>query len=167
MVSSSGRRRGEIDTVQTRLIPSMRFTCNGIIVAFTVTGRVRNGAQDPKIQIWREDKAQRGVYRKAAPEIVINAIVCCNLTQLPSEMSVQIFYCALKPSSQVSVQYGDILGIELPPLSDADFYLYFTNGGPNNYVPQTQLSSTVDITNISLTAAEQPQITLDIDSGIR
>ena len=167
MVSSSGGRRGAIDTIQTRLIPSMRFTCNGTIVAFTVTGRGRNGAQlqDPKIQIWRENRAQCSSYKKSVSEIIVNATSCSNLTQLESTKPAQIFYCALKSSSQVPVQLGDFLGIELPPVSDSDFDLYFTDEGPMNYVFQQQLSSTVDTINTSCVVDEQPQITLDIVSG--
>ena len=143
----------------------MRFTCSGTIVAYTVTGRNRNGAQDPKVQVWRENKAQCGYYRKLVSEIVVNATACSNLTQLESEMPAQIFHCALKQATQVSVQFGDILGLELPPTTDDDFELYFTDGGPVNYVFQQLLSSTVDVTTKSSKVEEQPQITLDVISG--
>ena len=144
----------------------MRFTCSGTIVAFTVTGMDQNtGIQDPKIQVWRENKAQCGSYQKLASEITVHRPSCSNLIQLESVMPAQIFYCALNQSSQVSVQYGDILGIELPPTNHADFDLYFTDGGPLNYVFQQQLSSTIDTATKSSVVEEQPQITLDVDSG--
>ena len=82
-------------------------------------------------------------------------------------MQVGIFHCALYPELRVDVQYGDVLGIELPPINNADFDFYFTDGGPINYVFQQQLSNEID-TNINrpLMVEEQPQITLNIDSGI-
>ncbi len=166
IVTSDGAIRGQNTTVETRLIPSMRFTCSGTIVAFTVTGMNRNtGIQDPKIQVWRENKAQCGSYQKLASEITVHQSSCSNLTQLESVMPAQIFYCVLKQSSQVSFQYGDILGIELPPTNHADFNPYFTDGGPVNYVFQQQLSSTINSITESSVVEEQPQITLEIDSG--
>ena len=82
-------------------------------------------------------------------------------------MPESVFYCALKQSIHVSVQFGDILGIELPPTNDASFDLYFTDRGPVNYVFQQQLSSTVNTITKSSVVKEQPQITLDIISGTR
>ena len=63
MESVDGSKRGQITTIETRLIPSMRFTCSGTIVALIVTGRRQNGTHDPKLQIWREDKAQCGFIK--------------------------------------------------------------------------------------------------------
>ena len=166
-VTFGGRIRGQNTAVETRLIPSMRFTCNGTMVGFTVTGVDRNaGNQDPKIQVWRENKSQCGSYQKLASEIIVHASSCETLTPRQSQMQVRIFHCALHPALRVDVQYGDVLGIELPPINNADFDLYFTDGGPINYVFQQQLSNEID-TNINrpLMVEEQPQITLDVVSG--
>ena len=144
----------------------MRFTCNGTIVGFTVTGKNSDtGVHDPKIQVWTEDKAECGSYQKLASEIVLHQSSCSTLTPLKSLMQVVMFHCALKPALQVSVEYGDILAIELPPINDSDFDLYFTDGGPTNYVFQQQLSSEIDTINRSHVVEEQPEITLDIASG--
>ena len=166
MVSTGGSRKGESATIETRLIPSMKFTCSGTIVAFTVAGQSQKGTRDPKIQIWRENKAQCGSYQRPVSEIAINMTACSSLTQLESEASLQVFHCALNKSSQVSVQYGNVLGIELPPINDAHFELYFTDSGPVNYVFQRQFSSTVDTDTKSSAVEEQPQIKLNINSGI-
>ena len=146
----------------------MRFACNGTIVGLTVTGMDRDtGPQDPKIQVWRENKSQCGSYQKLASEIIVHRSSCNSVTLLSSVMPAQIFYCVLKQKCQVSVQYGDVLGIELPPINDADFDFYFTDGGPINYVFQQQLSNEIDMNiNRPLMVEEQPQITLNIDSGI-
>ena len=166
-VTFDGRIRGQNTTVETRLIPSMRFTCNGTLVGLTVTGVNRNaGDQDPKIQVWRENKSQCGSYQKLASEIIVHESSCEPLTLLQSQMQVRILHCVLDPALRVDVQYGDILGIELPPINDADLDLYFTDGGPINYVFQQQLSNEID-TNINRShmVGEQPQITLDIVLG--
>ena len=163
-----GGIKGHETTVETRLIPSMRFTCNGTIVGFTIAGKNNDtGSQDPKIQMWREDKEQCGSYQKLDSEIVVQRSSCIkfNFTSSQPQNQVRIFYCTLKPAWQVSVQYGDILGIELPPISKSDFDLYFTDGGPTNYVFQRQLLSEIDTINRSCVVEEQPQIILDIVSG--
>lgn len=167
-VTTGGSRKGKSAEIETRLIPSMRFTCSGTIVGFTVAGEpTKKGAQDPKIQVWREIEAKCGSYRRPVPEIVINMTTCSSLAQLESKASPQVFHCTLNKSSRVPVQYGDVLGIELPPISDAHFELYFTgNPGSVNYIFQQQLPSVVDTANKLSVVEECPQIKLDIISGI-
>ena len=162
-----GEIKGHQTTIETRLIPSMRFTCNGTIVGFTVAGALSDaGPDDPRIQVWREDKEQCGSYQKLDSEIVVRGMSCSTTpTRLQSVNQTRIFHCALRSQFQVSVQYGDILGIQLPPISNSDFDLYFTNGGPTNYVFQRQRFSEIDVMNRLRIVEEQPQITLDIISG--
>ena len=167
-VTLDGEIKGHETTVETRLIPSMRFTCNGTIVGFTITGKNSDtGSDDPKIQVWREDKEQCGSYQRLDSEIVVQRSSCIkfNFTSSQPQNQVRIFYCALKPAWQMFVQYGDILGIELPSINNSDFYLYFMDGGPTNYVFPRQLLSEIDTINRSCVVEEQPQITLDIVSG--
>ena len=169
-VTTGGSGKGKSVEIETRLIPSMRFTCSGTIVGFTVAGEpTKKGAQDPKIQVWREIEAKCGSYRRPAPEIVINMTTCSSLAQLESKASPQVFHCILDKLSRVPVQYGDVLGIELPPISDAHFELYFTGSpGSVNYVfrDQQQPPSVVDTANKLSVVEEHPQIKLDIISGI-
>ena len=166
MVSSDGSGRGLTNNTETRLIPSMKFSCRGTIVGFTVTGRQRNGRQDPKIQVWRENKAQCGVYYKPVPDIVVNATACGMIQRLESVQQPAVGYrCTLTETARVLVQPGDILGLELPPTNDDNFEIYFTSGGPVNYVFQWQLSSTVNVTTTTSAIEEQPQITFDVISG--
>ena len=142
----------------------MRFSCRGTITGFTVGGRSRNGDQDPKIQVWRENKAQCGFYSKPVPDITIseNSNVCSNVTTLQES---RIFHCTLRTSAHVSVLPGDILGIELPPTNDDRFELYFSSRGPTNYVFNQQLASTIELATRRSTRTDQPQITLDVISG--
>ena len=75
-----------------------------------------------------------------------------------------MFQCTLEISTQISVLPGDILGVELPPTNDDSFELYFTGGGPINYIFNWQLSSSVELAT-GMAANEEPQITLDVISG--
>ena len=166
MSSSDGSRRGLRNSIQTRLIPSMKFSCRGTIVGYTVTGRNRNnGVQDPKIQVWRQNRAQCESYYKPVPDIVVNETVCDMRERLESVQPAVTYHCTLNEAARVFVQPGDILGLELPPTNDDDFEIYFTSGGPTNYVFQRQLSSTVDVTTKTSAIEEQPQITFDVISG--
>lgn len=141
----------------------MQFTCKGTIVGYTITGRNRNGTQDPRIQIWRENKAQCGKYYKPVSDIVVHESSCANVTALDSVAPAQIFHCSLKPSAHIQVQMGDVFGLELPRTDNDDFELYFTDGGPTNYVFQRRITtSTIELATSSSTTEEQPQIILDI-----
>ena len=168
MVTTDGGKKGRQNGIQTRLIPNMRFSCRGTITGFTVGGRRRSRAQDPKIQVWRENKAQCGFYSKPVPDITIseNSNVCGNVTRSTTQVT-RVFHCALRASAHVSVLPGDILGIELPPTNDDRFGLYFTNNGETvNYIFNQQLAShTVELAKRKSIARLQPQITLDIMSG--
>ena len=98
----------------TRLIPEMNFTCDGTIVGFTVAVDEQNRDEDPMIQVWRENISQPGVYYKTTADIAIDEAVCVDgLTEVYSE----VFQCKLNGTAQVSVQAGDVLGLELPPRS--------------------------------------------------
>ena len=52
----NGRVILSVSPVTTRLFPELKFGCFGTIVRFTAAVRDASGQQDPKIQIWREDK---------------------------------------------------------------------------------------------------------------
>ena len=77
----------------------------------------------------------------------------------------RVFLCILNDNARVSVQPGDILGLEIPPASDDVFDIHFTNEGPVNYVFQQQLSYTVDLSNNDSEDREQPLISLQVSTG--
>ena len=108
-----------------------------------MAGGMRNGQQDPKIQVWRENETQSDVYYKPGLDIMFenSSSVCTSFNEEPAG----VFHCILSEVAYVSVQPGDILGLELPPTDDDGFEPYFTSGGPMNYVFQEQLSSVVNL----------------------
>ena len=74
-------------------------------------------------------------------------------------------WCILYNTYRISVQPGDILGIELPSTRNTE--ILFTNGGPVNYVFDGQPGSTVNLSNNeSFSKAQQlPQIVFSLTSG--
>ena len=61
------------------------------------------------------------------------------------------YTCPLMDGNEISVESGDILGIELPPSEDADFELHSVPAPPRmNYIFEgTNLSSTVNLNDRS------------------
>ena len=162
VVLREGSGRGD-NEVTTRLFPDMRFGCSGTIVRLIAAVVDRNGQQVPKVQIWRENNTQPGVYYKAGPDIPVfeDSSICVR-----HRLSSGIFRCTLNESAQVSVQPGDILGLELPPTNDDDFDIYFVSGGPMNYVFEEQLKSAIiNISEAHSITNDLPQITLLVMLG--
>ena len=161
-----------------RLIPEMNFACNGTITGYTAVlrNRTRPGDQDPIIQVWRKNTSQFGsyVYYKTSPDIAIDSGLCVDgLTQLVAEVSSgnEVLHCNLNQRTRVSVQAGDILGLELPERNNDDIRLAFArvSSGPTNYVFDTSKSQLTyyDLwrRNTYRIVRELPQITLEIGSG--
>ena len=124
----------------------------------------RRGQKSPKIQIWRESKIQTGVYDRHghAIPVVANDSVCVHHNY---DSGDDIFRCTLNETYQVSVQPGDILGLELPPENDNDYVIYFKDGGPLNYVFDGHLNSTTNISEATHQSNDLPQINLVVMLG--
>ena len=127
------------------LIPEMNFICNGTIIGFTFAGIMKNGDQNPMIQIWRESCSQPGVYYRTGADIMINEVLCEGGF---TEVFAGVFHCNLTETAQQPVQPGDILGLELAPERNSATNLSFTRviKGPINYVfNEEQLSSPMTV----------------------
>jgi hypothetical protein len=100
------------------LIPGMTFTCDATITRVTVGGVVQSGKnQSIKLCIWK--KKDQMTYYKSEEIIVLTSNICDY-----DENEIQ-YSCQLKMGEkQISVERGDILGIELPPSDDTDFELH-------------------------------------------
>ena len=148
----------------------MNFTCHGTIVGWTVTGeRVQCKTQYPEFQIWRADPSQGSdYYYKPGQDIPVNpdGSAC----EIVTKTCGQIFQCTLRADYQVSVQPGDVLGVELPPSNSSGFYLYFISipGTQNHYIYREQLQSSVNISSRLIQQLDdQLPISLDIEPGIK
>ena len=146
----------------------MNFTCHGTIVGWTVTGeRIQGGNQYPEFQIWRADPS-RGLdyYYKPGQDIPVNpeGSVC----EIVTKTCGQIFQCRLRADYQVSVQPGDVLGVEQPPSSTSGFHLLFISipGTQNHYIYREQLQSSVNISSrLFQLLDDQLLISLEIEPG--
>lgn len=158
----------------TRLIPEMNFTCNGVIVGYTVAGNSEIPGAGAMIQVWRENSSQPGVYYNISGGIEINGAWCITggRTEMYTEEEVQ-FHCDLitnkttNKNITLSVQPEDILGLELPPNSGLAFAR--VTKGPTNYVfhDQSSVSSPIALSSqfLSNSMTILPQVTLEIKSG--
>ena len=144
----------------------MKFGCAGTIVGFTAAVNDDDRSKSPKIQIWRENETQPGLYHKLRPSDV--QIRNTNLECYQRNLNNRIFQCTLTEDFHISVQPGDFLGLEIPPINSDDFEVYFKAGGPTNLVFQGQLGSTVNLSTeprAHATINDEPQITFLVVLG--
>ena len=140
----------------------MNFTCNQTIAALTVAVTNHAGVQDTMIQIWRENRSQPGNYYKIKPPIPVSSSIC---PEGVSAVASRTYFCILNRDYQISVLSGDILGLEIPSTINADIDLLYTRGGPINYVFDSKLNSTIDLSESNTTVQQLPQISFGFTSG--
>ena len=151
---------------RTRLIPGMNFTCNGTITNVTVGGVMRGNQRmkSVRIKFWKESAIQPGIYHKSNKTIV--------LALKRNMCNRQDRQCMLRlmDKKQISVEPGDILGIEVPPRDDADFELHSVSApGLTNYIFKGTNHSRVDLNDRIMETEVQPLIIFGMrsrDSGI-
>ena len=105
----------------TRLFPDLKFGCFGTIVEVTAAVEDNDQVQDPKVQIWRENKTQPGLYHNIASDLPLNrsqSAPCYQNTYDSAGTGFFKFQCVLNEDHRMSVQPGDFLGLEIPPLKD-------------------------------------------------
>ena len=148
----------------TRLFPDLKFGCSGTIVRVIAAILDSNGAQTPKIQIWRENETQPGHYYKTISDIQFRrSNPPCSQNTFSNRIS---FQCTLREELRISVQPGDFLGLEIPPINSDDFEIYFKAGGPTNLVFQSQLDSTINLSaEPHVVTNDEPQITFLVILG--
>ena len=145
----------------------MNFTCNDIITGYTAALREQSGDQDPLIQVWRKNTTQLGSYYKTGAGIAISETLCVG-GQLTNISGREVFHCSLNQSTiEVAVQPGDILGLELPGVTEVDGMLTFAevSKGPANCIFATQALSSASLSSCDSVNWELPQIILEIGSG--
>jgi hypothetical protein len=165
---TEGLARGLTYSIETRLLFSVNFICPGTIVGWTVAGRRGEGTRYPKLQVWREDSSRRGYYDKQDQDIQVDAQG--SACELITQTCDQIFQCRLKATNRITVQRGDILGVELPTFtSSSGFELFFISvpSTQDHYIFQKQLGSSVRISERSFRHLEdQLLISLEIEQGM-
>ena len=164
--SSGCGTRQEGSTVTTRIIPDMMFTCTGTVVKWRAAGIYDGRSVNAMLNIWRERSGVAGTYDKVA---TIELGLCGSGVEATLVTGLSdVYECTLPESMRVSVQPGDIVGIEIARNIEYDFRLYFdnTNGGPTNYVFNGQFS-TVTLSQSASTSQDQPQISLTVEMAVQ
>ena len=149
----------------TLLIPEMNFTCNASVVGFIVSGRNLGNGLYSRAQIWRKSISQNSTSFYNVGNISIHDGAC--VASAMQRIVGDIYWCILQDNFQVSVQPGDILGLELPAISSDE--IFFTNRGPTNYIFRhpNQLDSSTNLSlNGNSTAQQLPQIIFNLASGM-
>jgi hypothetical protein len=154
----TGERLGYSNVTTTVLLPNLTFGCNGTIVRLTIAvadnySSEECGQSASKIQIWKENQS---LY-KSGPEILISNSSCVDLT-----LNEGILQCTLSEAARVSVQPGDILGLEIPPAAAGhnDYEILFkaSNEPTAHIFLQDQPSSTVNLSEANNINSQLPQI---------
>lgn len=125
------------------------------------------GTEPPRLQIWRRSDSDGNEYYKQGREIPLSneSMACEEITQ--SETCNHVFQCRLAEEYQIKVQSVlDIVGIELPPLENQSFVVYFKAGSQDQYIWKQSLSSnsTTRIGTHDLIVAEDLLLSLNISS---
>ena len=145
------------------LIPEMNFTCNGTITGFTFAGRIPRGNEN-LIQIWRENSSQPGEYYRTDAYIEIDEAECVGGF---TEVFNRVFRCDLMEDAQVSVQPGDILGLDLSSEDINSVSFATVLKGPTNYrymIGEEQLLSSMSVilSNGNSENQELPQVMISV-----
>ena len=144
----------------TRLIPEMNFVCSGTIVGYTAALLGPPGHQGPIIQVWRKYTT----YYKTSVDIAINNSSCDGgLTIIGG-----VFHCSLNlTTTRVTVEPGDILGLELPVEQGLAFAR--VSSGPTNYMFNTGKRSLISMSSSAFSryylTGLLPQINLKVGTG--
>ena len=150
-------------TATTTVIPDMSFTYSSIIAGFIVAGRMLNREPYFKIQIWRP--GNDSLYYRVQPNITVNRDVVCRAST--RRVVSNVLFCILYREFRVTVQPGDILGLELPQTNQTDNGVFFTSGGPKNYIFKQVLTSPIKLNDSNYTVrAQQPQIAFNLTLGM-
>ena len=160
----STRQQGS--TITTRIIPNMMFTCTGTVVKWRAAGVFNGGSVNAMLDIWRERSGVSETYDKNA---TIELGTCGSGVEATQVTGLSdVYECTLPESLRVSVQPGDVVGIELARNKDYNFRLYFddTNSGPTNYEFNGQFSM-ITLSQSDSTSQDQPQISLTVEMAVQ
>ena len=195
-LSGSGTERDD-EQAQIIIFPEIKFTCNFNVVGLTVIGRPQQNINIgqfnfPELQIWRQTVNKddsRVIYhnvinnrRKIMMNRHSNACEPENSTQIAiganvslvgsgaSNHKIVLVRCTLRFKMQLSVNSGDILGLQLPTKNSAAFEIYFSNSAmlSTKIIYFEQNSSASDLTDLSsidtMTLPLQPRPLITLQS---
>ena len=151
----------------TRIIPDMNFTCSGTVTGWRAAGEIRTAGSaeiNSVLSIWRERSNEPGTYDRTDG---IELGRCGSEDPAPSVMGMSnVYECSLPQSETVSVQPGDVVGVELPGRTRVRFRLYFDNSGRSTNYIFSQSLQTFNLDQNDGTELAQPQISLTVESTV-
>ena len=160
-----GPREQDNQGVTTVIVPEMSFTCSGMVTHWRAAGEFSdagNADTNSVVIVWRETSSNSGTYARVRH---VELGKCGGENRAPLVMGTSdVYECTLLQSERVSVQPGDIVGMELSSASRALFRLYFNstnNCEPTNYVFNRH-DYTFSLSEASSTRQDQPQISLTV-----
>ena len=149
----------------TLIIPDMIFTCSGTVTGWRAAGVFRTAGSartNSVLSIWRERSNEPSTYDRIDPGIELGR--CGSEDPAPSVIGMSnVYECSLPQSERVSVQPGDVVGVELPGRTRVRFRLYFDNSGRSTNYIFSQSLQTFNLDQNDGTELAQPQISLTIE----
>ena len=153
----------------TRLIPDVQFTCSGTVTKWKAAARLNTQSghnSNTVLGIWRQSSSGSQMYNRISTlELGVCGSVEATVVETTNQNSV--YECTLPESSRVTVQTGDIVGIEFANNNELRFALLFDNTqatGPKNYIFIGQLSSAnLNAPSGGSTERDIPQISLTVE----
>ena len=169
------------ESAVTRIIPQMMFTCNGTLVKWRAAGEFHTSINLKKklfggddyvntiLNIWRKKSTESGVYDKVG---TIELGICgSGVDASPVTGLNSVYECTLLESSRVSVQTGDIIGVEVADENKLRFRVLYHHAasGTRSYHFTWTASAWQDSSSIRLgdgcviSPADEPQISLIVE----
>ena len=149
----------------TFIVPDMRFTCSGTVTGWRASGeRIFNGNKNSALIIWRKTGSESETYDNV-DRIELGA---CAGQRVETGMN-NVYECILDQGDRVSVQPGDIIGIETPRPVNGNFRLYFVDSsdGPTNYIFNSGAPQTINLDDSNLLIDQLvPQISLTVTASV-
>lgn len=134
------------------LYPQMKIICNGTLVRWRVAGAFLPQGAGPNVNIvlsiWRERSAESGIYNRVG---AIALGFCGNRIAIRDN---NVFECTLPQNSRVTVQTGDIVGVEVMANRGFQILYHHTASGTRSYRFNRRTSSTVHLSDSDITLTD-------------
>ena len=141
----------------------MNFTCSGKIIKWRAAGELSGQMNDnTKLRIWRKLANQPGFYSSTQLTIALGT---CPNNQTVDTINTNVHECELASESQVPVQPGDIIGLEIPRSTRRVFTPYFKKrAGPTNYefILTPSGNDNLSLSDTSVTRRDTPLLSLTV-----
>ena len=142
---------------QQRIIPGIRFTCNGTLTKWTIGAqrRLTQTTNHLQLQIWRQRSSTNNTYVRTN---------FSDVTDLNATDDLNVYEYVLNPPLQF--QTNDLLGLFQPPSADTQVYYQQGHGGGGllNYASSNQDLAllTFNIMGVS-TNRELPLVAVEVN----